>query len=259
MMLRRAMTLLATLVAAVPATVLIGISMSPGTASACSCMMHTDESAYVDADVVFVGTLTEIVPPEPQADGSWRSDALERFVFEVSAVHKGEAMEHQVVVTAADGASCGLELPPGGPYLMFARSSGDPRSRGGELSSSLCSGSRPLGSAPLPAGFGEGRPPTPDDVPATSEPEATDPEATEPTATDPAATGPTDGQPDANPGDTDPGAADTDPGAADTSPAEPDDDDGADPLGLLAVLAGSLVIGAGALVVASRSSLRSRR
>ena len=143
MMLRRAMTLLATLVAALPATVLIGISWSPGTASACSCMMHTDESAYVDADVVFVGTLTEIVPPEPEADGSWRSDALERFVFEVSAVHKGEAMEHQVVVTAADGASCGLELPPGGPYLMFARSSGEPGSRDGELSSSLCSGLRP--------------------------------------------------------------------------------------------------------------------
>lgn len=240
MILRRTITMLATLVATVP----IGVAVTAGSASACSCAMQTDEQAFVDADVVFVGRLVEIVPPDPDADGSWRSDALERFVFEVSTVHKGDASERQVVVTAAGGESCGLELPPGGPYVMFARLPTDPGIRDGELSSSLCSGSRPLGNGPLPAGFGEGRPPTP----ANTTPDPTTPEVTPTPGDEPAATGPAD---DAGPADTD---APDEPITAPTTGTE--HDDGVDAVGLLAVLAGSLLLGGAALLLASRSSLR---
>lgn len=131
-------------------------------AVACSCAPLSDMEAFDFADTVFVGTLIETRSKDGPIFGS---DDPERFVFQVDNVYKGEAFERQSVVTARDGASCGLEVSGSGPIVVFARSSApdDATSPGelesGEVRSSLCSGTRLVGLNPLPALFGEGLPP----------------------------------------------------------------------------------------------------
>ena len=75
----------------------------------------------------------------------------------VDRVYKGEAKAKQSVVTAREGASCGLELTGRGPFLVFATK--DPQfdleGDAGEVYSSLCSGSRALLDAPVPPSFGD--------------------------------------------------------------------------------------------------------
>ena len=87
--------------------------VSPERAAACSCVSFTDVEAFAAADVIFTGTLDEIITPT--GDTSASNDP-ERFVFDVAEVFKGEAFERQSVVTARDGASCGLEISGRGPF-----------------------------------------------------------------------------------------------------------------------------------------------
>ena len=141
---------------------------------ACSCATFTDEEALGDANVVFTGTLVEIVTPPGD---TWTSTDPERFIFDVDQVYKGEAVQTQTIVTARDGASCGLEIQGPGPFLVYATFT-DSIVTGavdGEFYSNLCSGTRAVADAALPARFGTGRAPTPiasagddgaDDVPA---------------------------------------------------------------------------------------------
>ena len=79
-----------------------------GPVAACSCAPYTDDEALAESDVAFVGTLQEIRVPDNVV--TWSSDDPVRFLFAVTAVYKGEAFEQQSVVTARDGASCGLEV-----------------------------------------------------------------------------------------------------------------------------------------------------
>ena len=87
----------------------------------------------------------------------------ERFVFDVDRVFKGEAQSRQAVVTASEGASCGLEISGPGPFVVFARLDDDigltSGAVEGEMYSSLCSGTRPLAAAALPTSFGTPSPP----------------------------------------------------------------------------------------------------
>ena len=141
---------------------------------ACSCATFTDEEALSDADVVFTGTLVEIVTPPGD---TWTSTDPERFIFDVDQVYKGEAVQTQTIVTPRDGASCGLEIQGPGPFLVYATFT-DSIVTGavdGEFYSNLYSGTRAVADAALPASFGTGRAPTPiasagddgaDDVPA---------------------------------------------------------------------------------------------
>lgn len=128
--------------------------------SACSCVGYTDDEAFAAADAVFTGVLLEIQTPPGDA---YSSADPERFVFQVDEVFKGKAFARQSVVTAREGASCGLEIAGSGPFVVFARNESDGIVDGaakGEVYSNLCSGTRPLSERVVPTGFGEGRAPT---------------------------------------------------------------------------------------------------
>ncbi len=140
---------------------------APQRAAACSCASPTDAESYDFADVVFTGALVEINTPEGDIVVS---NDPERFVFDVDQVYKGEAQARQSVLTAREGASCGLEISGPGPFVVFARLDDDSLTSGaveGEVYSSLCSGTRPLIARALPASFGT--PSSPVTVPAAAE------------------------------------------------------------------------------------------
>ena len=137
----------------------VGLVVAAPPAAACSCVSLDDQEALAFSQVAFVGDLLEVrTPPSGEV---WSSSDPERFVFAVDRVYKGEAKATQSVVTAREGASCGLELTGRGPFLVFATT--DPQLHldgdGGEVYSSLCSGSRELLTAPVPSSFGDGRAP----------------------------------------------------------------------------------------------------
>jgi hypothetical protein len=133
------------------AGVLVALVAGARPALACDCGSMGDVAALEHADVVFSGEWVASVPPSPPPFGP--SDAEIRYVFAVDAVHRGEAFEHQSVLTRRGGVSCGLELDGPGPYLVFARTTswpGEPVPAPGELVADLCGGTRPLAIAPLP-------------------------------------------------------------------------------------------------------------
>ncbi len=71
----------------------------------------------------------------------------------------------QSVVTARDGASCGLEISGAETFVVFPRTETDGITGGavsGELYSNLCSGTRVLASGALPTSFGEASEPVPE-------------------------------------------------------------------------------------------------
>ncbi len=96
-------------------------------ASACSCTGGTTTDALARADAVFSGRLVS-----REVD-----DGTALHVFAVDTVHVGEVSARQGVLSAASGASCGLELRGGGPFLVFATRQGD------ALAADLCGGTRP--------------------------------------------------------------------------------------------------------------------
>jgi hypothetical protein len=135
--------------------------ISARSTSACSCVSFTDDEALENADAAFTGALVEIIT----LDGdTYSSMDPERFVFDVDEVFKGAVFARQSVVTARDGASCGLEVSGPGPFIVFARTEPDGITSGaaeGELYSSLCSGTRALAGGALPASFGVASSPSP--------------------------------------------------------------------------------------------------
>jgi hypothetical protein len=74
----------------------------------------------------------------------------------VDKVYKGEVHATQSIVSASDGASCGLEVDPGAIALVFALNPDD-----GEYSASLCDGTRAASGGKLPVAFGPGTNPLP--------------------------------------------------------------------------------------------------
>ena len=133
--------------------VVVGADVAP--ASACSCVGFSDEEAYERADAVFVGEWVETLPGGSLPVMS--SDDPQRLIFEVSGVYKGDVYARQSVVTALDGASCGLEPAEPGPFLVFGRtatSGVEPGIEDGELAAGLCDGSRAMAAGPVPASFG---------------------------------------------------------------------------------------------------------
>ena len=135
-------------------------------AHACSC---ADPAANIGAlaaasDAVFVGTVEEIRRPEVMVSSTDES----RFVFAVRSVHKGDDVHaRQSVVTASDGASCGLELSVGDTALVFGRAGGDGEVSpdDGEYTSSLCEVVRGPAAATLAEQVGAAVPPQPGSSP----------------------------------------------------------------------------------------------
>lgn len=98
---------------------------------------------------VFVGRLADYAAPPQRAVMSSADPAT--WTFEVSEVYKGEAARTQEVVSEVSGASCGLEIPHRGEFLVFAELEhpmdsptgqyvGD-----GQLYAGLCGGTRSTG------------------------------------------------------------------------------------------------------------------
>jgi hypothetical protein len=155
---RRALSIVTMTAATLMAALVLALFATSERAAACSCGVLTDEEALEYADAVFIGTLAEVITP---GGTSYSSADPERFVFEVDEVFRGEVFAHQSVVTARDGASCGLEISGPGPFLVFAVTD-DAFTGGavdGELYSNLCSGTRELASTAVPAGWGDSSPP----------------------------------------------------------------------------------------------------
>lgn len=76
----------------------------------CSCMMPDPYRGLVEADGAFVGTLIAV---DRETGPIFDSSTLIDFEFEVEAALKGDIGETIVVKSAADGASCGFEMPVG--------------------------------------------------------------------------------------------------------------------------------------------------
>ena len=137
--------------------VLTGWVLAPA-ASACSCAPATPAEQLARADVVFTGTLVsrEVLRPDPVTS---RSDDPVVHVFAVETVLKGSPAAQQTVVSAASSASCGLELPGDGPFLVVATA--PPDALAGQLTATLCGGTGPVppelaAELQAPAGAGPG-------------------------------------------------------------------------------------------------------
>lgn len=132
----------------------LGVVVAATPVHACSCVSSTDLRAFASADAVFVGRLIGYeAPPRPISS---LDPAI--WTFRVRAVYKGEVSRKQEVVSAVSGASCGLEIPRRGTFLVFAttRSSNRlvPEPADGQLHASLCGGTRALRDRVLDPGLG---------------------------------------------------------------------------------------------------------
>ncbi len=126
--------------------VVVGPGAAP--AAACSCVGFTDAQSFDRADAVFVGEVVGYEPP-PQKDVMSSGDPA-TWTFEVSGVYKGEVTSTQEVVSEVDGASCGLEIPQRGEFVVFATSNGFALEPGeGQYYAGLCGGTRSTAAGPL--------------------------------------------------------------------------------------------------------------
>jgi hypothetical protein len=108
---------------------------------ACDCRVPPDATAFEQSDAVFVGQLVDYQPPPTRAVMSSADPAT--WIFEVSEVYKGEVAAIQEVVSEVSGASCGLEIPREGEFLVFATEQGFQMAvRDGQYYAGLCGGTR---------------------------------------------------------------------------------------------------------------------
>jgi hypothetical protein len=122
---------------------LVGAVVDAEPAAACSCVAFTDADAMARADAVFVGRVAGYAGP--QQGGTWSSADPALWRFAVSHVYKGEVRAIQDIVSEVSGASCGLEIPKIGEFLVFATVEGSgfgPAPAKGQLYAGRCGGTR---------------------------------------------------------------------------------------------------------------------
>jgi len=114
----------------------IGLVVAPSPAYACECARRSTTQALRDADAVFRGTVTD---RDRVRDGQ---DVRVDFRLRVDAVYKGTAYADQVVASAVDGASCGLDPAVGTTWVIFATEAveGSGNRAVNRLVTNLCSG-----------------------------------------------------------------------------------------------------------------------
>lgn len=136
----------ASLALAIGLIVHIGLSATP--AQACTCTTESEAEAFAWADVVFEGKVLSVV--FPPMDDQWSTADPVTWTFDVSEVYKGEAADIQEVVSALDSASCGVDLSPEETYVVFALEQDRALDlTDGQLSTHLCSGTRPARHEPV--------------------------------------------------------------------------------------------------------------
>ena len=151
---------------------LSGVAFEASPAGACSCAVSGDAEAFGRADAVFTGAVVRYAPPAQP--GASTDPAL--WTFEVREVFKGKVTRTQAVVSEVSGASCGLEIPKRGEFLVFAsaRSEGpSPEPAEGQLYAGLCGGTRALGDDVLDPALANPRAPVPGGLPHADADEAT--------------------------------------------------------------------------------------
>lgn len=132
--------------ALVALVLLVGPTAEP--ASACDCSLSPDATAFEQSDAVFVGRLVDYEPPPTRTVMSSADPAT--WTFEVSDVYKGEVAATQEIVSEVSGASCGLEIPREGEFLVFATEQGFQMAVGdGQYYAGLCGGTRSTSDGPL--------------------------------------------------------------------------------------------------------------
>ena len=129
-----------TLAALVLGSTLMVASASP--AGACSCGGISDESAFAQADAVFIGQVSRTHPAREGGD-------VRVAILTVSEVFKGDVDRQQAIVTPADSAACGLDFTGDLPWLVFTRaeSAGDIDIEEGFFFAQACSGTRTVDAA----------------------------------------------------------------------------------------------------------------
>ena len=110
-------------------------------AAACSCAAADTATYFADADAVFTGSLVSRDVDHPEWPVTSSADPA-LHVFAVDGVFKGDVHELQGVVSAADGASCGLELSGDGRSSSSRRAT--PTCRRTSTAAGLCNGTTTL-------------------------------------------------------------------------------------------------------------------
>jgi hypothetical protein len=116
----------------------------PERAYACSCAGISTRRALEESDAVFLGTVLS------KADVGRSGDARTDIRFQVDAVYKGTVFREQVVASAQNSASCGLDPAVGSTWVIFAQTGveGSGNDTVTRLITGLCHGNLPSGSAP---------------------------------------------------------------------------------------------------------------
>ncbi len=111
----------------------------------CSCRAQPLEEHIEESSVIISGTVIaeiQAAPVRDSAHGTWDESWLTRFKVVRQNVYKGKVPDTVTVVTAKHSAACGYRFLIGQPYLIY----GDVNSQG-ELSTSICTSTKPLSSA----------------------------------------------------------------------------------------------------------------
>src|SRR4029077_261876 len=144
----------------------VSVAATATSAYACSCGGASDARAFADADAVFAGKLVHYEPPPQQRVMSSADPAV--WTFRVREVYKGKVTRTQEVVSPVSGATCGLEIPRAGTFLVFglrAVPAGSvnlwPGPAKGQLFAHLCGGTRDVSAGPLEPGLADPHPPRP--------------------------------------------------------------------------------------------------
>jgi hypothetical protein len=140
-------------VAAVLLGVLAAMVAPPGKAYACDCAGISTERALRQSTAVFRGTVLD------KRSVGRRAEARIDIRFAVDAVYKGQVHQEQVVASPKQATACGLDPKVGSTWVIFAVDGieGSGNNAVQRLTTTLCSGNVPTGTAP--AILGEARPP----------------------------------------------------------------------------------------------------
>jgi Tissue inhibitor of metalloproteinase len=103
---------------------------------ACDCADVSPDLKFRHADAVFMGKA--ISRKDLKAGAKLRSIDPIAWTFDVERVFKGNVAKQQSVLSAAMGASCGIQFKVGDRYQVYAKR------QGSTLSTHLCSGTKPL-------------------------------------------------------------------------------------------------------------------
>jgi hypothetical protein len=88
---------------------------------ACTCIAPKTEDAFSTSDVVYIGTVKDIVLVGNPMETSWRAQRT-MVTFSISTVFKGEIQNSVVIHTSYGGLGCGgYRFEQGHEYLVYAK------------------------------------------------------------------------------------------------------------------------------------------